>query len=68
MKYFWGLTHLLQLLRVIVLVNITVPKFVVLLCSYFRIAIGEFDIIQEILPSIVQEFLVSVSEKHVRVP
>jgi cysteine-rich repeat protein len=59
MKYFWGISHLLQILRIIVLVNITVPELVRVICGYFKIAVGDLDIIHNYLPAFLRVTIIN---------
>ena len=62
MKYLWGLTHILQLFRIIILINIVIPKLVIQLCSYFEVAVGEFDLISDLLPSVLTKTILNPNE------
>ncbi len=50
MKMVWGLTHILQVLRIIFLMNLLIPKIVLVMGQYFKIAGGDIDFITSNIP------------------
>ena len=59
MTYMWSLTHLMQLLRIIILVNVPVPWLLAALCRYFVIATGEVEIIVKYLPAVITDYILN---------
>lgn len=62
LKFLWGLTHLMQLFRVIVLINVAQPKIITLLLSYFRIAAGEIELLERYIPAFFSDAFLNQSD------
>jgi len=57
MRYLWNLTHLLQLTRIITLVDLNTPEMLRIIIRIFKIAAGDFDEMEDNLPAIISHFI-----------
>ena len=62
MRYLWGLTHLMQLLRVIVLVNLIVPSSVTSLLNYYKLANADLELVSSFIPKLISKYVINVSQ------
>ena len=62
MQLLWGLVHSMQLVMMIVLVNVNVPQSVVTLLSYYRLANGDFNLVEEYVPTPVRTYVLNPDE------
>ena len=53
----WSLIHVLQVFRYLLMMNINMPKLIGILTEYLVIVIGEVDEIEELIPDILNEYV-----------
>ena len=53
----WSLIHVLQVFRYILMMNIHMPKLIGTLMKYLVVVIGEVDELQEIVPDILNDYI-----------
>ena len=58
----WSLIHVLQVFRYILMMNINMPKLIGLLTKYLVVVIGEVDEIEEIMPDILNEYVLNTND------
>ena len=58
----WSLLHVLQAFRYILMINIVMPKLIIILMQYLAVVIGEVDEFEEILPDYFNQYVINSEE------
>ena len=63
----WSLIHVLQAFRFILMINIRMPLLVDTLMSYLAVVVGEVDEVEEMVPDLLNDYVLQKRSLRVEV-
>ena len=61
----WNLTHLLQIFRVIILINIYFPSLIIQFSIYLKIASGDIEELNDLVPDVLLDYILVKEDLNV---